>query len=318
MVTFLRLFGEYNVWFGPSAMCLVVHLSHLFFIAQNLPARYIGAKNKQAIEQFRNAGFDQQNGVALTHNNGRRGRGRGSRGGSRGGRSRGRGGRVPRGISSSSRVQFTDDNAVSYEELPRKYARRGRGASARGRGRGRGRGLRTVRPRQPPEPGSRSIPKGNLSGRFSMLSKANPSTAVHSPESSGAEEWTLEKREYVRDEDNTSVSQSDGSEANEENGDPMNEEYDEQLPDYSRDNYGTSSLPMMDDCSEDNDDDDTEGDEVGEEDGDDYEAEDPIGEDAEDIEMSEDDEIDDDDGEGDVNNADEDELGTSYSSEYSD
>jgi hypothetical protein len=307
-----------NIIFGLTHLpCAMLCNCLILFFMQKLPRRYTAAKNKQAIEQFGTAGFDRQDGGMITHNNGRRGRGWGRRGGSRGGRSRSRGGRVPRGISSSSRIQFTGDNSVSYEEMPQNYAWRGRGSRGRGRGRerGRGRGRRTVRPRQaPPEPGSRSIPKANLLGSFSMLSKSNLSTAVHSPESSGAEEWTLEKRGYVKDDDNTSVSQSDGSEENEENGDPMNEEYDEQFPDYSRDNYGTRSLKMMDDGSEDNDE-DAEGDEVGEEDGEGYEVEDPIGEDDDDIEMGEDDEIR--DGEGNVNNADEDEGGTSYSSEYS-
>jgi len=69
-----------------------------------------------------------------------------------------------------------------------------------------------------------------------MLSKANRSGTVHSPESSGAGEWALERREYVEDDDNNSVSQSDESEEN-ENGVPMIEEYDEQqIPSYRRDN----------------------------------------------------------------------------------
>jgi len=64
-----------------------------------------------------------------------------------------------------------------------------------------------------------------------MLSKANRSGTVHSPGSSGAEEWALERREYVEDDDNNSVSQSDESEEN-ENGVPMIEEYDEQQIPY--------------------------------------------------------------------------------------
>ncbi|KAL6610783.1 hypothetical protein ACP70R_040752 [Stipagrostis hirtigluma subsp. patula] len=276
------------------------------------PPRYTAVKNKQEIEQFGNIGFDQEDGGLLTHSNGRRGRGRGSRGGSRGGRSRSRGGKVPRGIGSSSRIQFRDDNAVSHEKVVRNHARGGR---SRGRGRGRGRGLRTVRPRQPSEIGARSIPKANLLGSFSMLSNANPRTTVHSPQSSGAEEWTMERRAYAEDDDNNSVSQSDDSEENDE---PMNEEYDEQLHDYSR---ASNPLQMMDDGPEDNDE-DVEGEEDAEEDGEDYEAEHATGDEDDDIEMGEDDEIHDDDDEdgggGGVENADEDEAGTSsYSSEYS-
>lgn len=274
---------------------------------QKLPPRYPSInKNKQEIEQL---GFDHQDGALLTNSNGRRGRGRGGRGGGRGGRSRGRGGRIPRGIGSSSRIQFRDDNSVPYGRAPRKNARGGRN-------RGRGRGLRTVRPRQSSELSARSIPKANLLGSFSMLSKANHTGAMHSPESSGAEEWALERREYVKDDDDNSVSQSDESE--EENGEPMNEEYDEQISVYPRDNSESSPVQMMDDASDDNDE-DAEGDE-GEEDGEDYEAEDPAGDEDDDVEVGGGDDIqddDDDDGDG-AANADEDEGDTSsYSSEYS-
>ena len=210
-----------------------------FCSVQNRPPRYPAIRNKQEIQHFGAIGFDQQDGMLLANSNGRRGRGRGSRGGGRGGRSRSHGGKVPRGISSSSRFQLRGDNNISYEKGPRKIAKntRGRGRGCcRGRGRGRGRGLRTVRPRQPSELGTRSIPKANLLGSFSMLSKTNRSGTVHSPESSGAEEWALERREYVEDDDNNSVSQSDESEEN-ENGVPMIEEYDEQqIPSYRRDN----------------------------------------------------------------------------------
>jgi len=93
-----------------------------------------------------------------------------------------------------------------------------------------------------------------------MLSKANRSGTVHSLESSSAEGWALERREYVEDDDNNSVSQSDESEEN-ENGVPMIEEYDEQqIPGYRKDNSESSPLQMMDDGSEDNDA-DAEGDE---------------------------------------------------------
>lgn len=149
-----------------------------------------------------------------------------------------------------------------------------------------------------------------------MLSNARP-TVVHSPQSSGAEEWGLDRRAYAEDDENNSVSQSDESEGDEENGEPMNEDYDEQLPDYPRDNSGSSPPQMMDSESEDND----EYDE-GEEDGADYDAEQPMDEDNDDAEMSGDDELgddDDDDGggsQGGEGNADDDE-GTSYSSEYS-
>ncbi|XP_062180404.1 homeobox-DDT domain protein RLT2-like [Phragmites australis] len=281
---------------------------------KKLLPRYTAVKNRQEIDQFGAISFDQQDGVLPTHSNGRRGRGRGSRGGSRGGRSRSRGGKVPRGVGSSSRIQFRDNNSVSYDKVPRKNAPRGRG-----RNRGRGRGLRTVRPRQTSELGARSIPKANLLGSFSMLSKANHTSTVHSPESSGAEEWALERRGYVKDDGNTSVSQSDESEENEKNGEPMNQEYDEQLPDYPRGNPGSSPLQMMNDGSED--DEDAEGDEEGEEDGESYEVEHPVGDEDDDVEMGEDDEVrddDDDDGGDGVENADEDEGGTSsYSSEYS-
>lgn len=281
---------------------------------QKLPLRYPSInKNKQEIEQFIPIGFDQQDGTLLTNSNGRRGRGRGgrggrgSRGGSRGGRSRGGGGRVPRGIGSSSRIQFRDDNSVPYGRAPRKNVRGGRT-----RGRGRGRGLRTVRPRQPSEFSATSIPKLNLLGSFSMLSKANHTGNMHSPESLGAEEWVLERREYVKDDDDNLVSRYDESE--EENGEPMNEEYDEQISGYPRDNSEFSPIQMMGDVSHDE---DAEGDE-GEEDGEDYETEDPAGDEDDDVEMDWDDDIrDNDDGNG-AANADEDEGGTSsYSSEYS-
>ncbi|CAD6271220.1 unnamed protein product [Miscanthus lutarioriparius] len=253
---------------------------------------------------------DFMDGALLTNSNGRRGRGRGGRGGSRGGRSRGRGGRIPRGIGSSSRIQSRDDNSVPYGRAPRKNARGGRN-------RGRGCGPRTVRPRQPSELSARSIPKANLLGSFSMLSKANHTGTMHSPESSGAEEWALERREYVKDDDDNSVSQSDESE--EENGEPMNEEYDEQISVYPRDNSESSPVQMMDDASDDNDE-DAEGDE-GEDDGEDYEAENPAGDEDDDVEMGGDDDIrddDDDDGGDGAANADEDEGDTSsYSSEYS-
>ncbi|KAL6848942.1 hypothetical protein ACP4OV_021525 [Aristida adscensionis] len=276
-----------------------------------LPPRYTAIKNKQEIEQLGTIGFNQQDGVLLTHSNGRRGRGRGSRGGSRGGRSRSRGGKVPRGIGSSSRIQFRNDNTPSYDKVSRKYARGGRG-------RGRGRGLRTVRPRQPSELGTRSIPKANLLGSFSMLSNANPTTTVHSPQSSGAEEWAMERRRaYVEEDDNNSV--SDESDESEENGEPMNEDYDEQPHDYSRDNSASRPLQMMDDGAEDNDD-ESEGEEDAEEDGDDYEAEHAIDDEDDDAEMGEDDEIhddDDEDGGGGAENANEDGGTSSYSSEYS-
>ncbi|AQK92148.1 Putative homeodomain-like transcription factor superfamily protein [Zea mays] len=246
-----------------------------------LPPRYPSMnKGKQEIEQFRPIGFDQQDGTLLPNSNGRRGRGRGGRGGSRGGRSRGHGGRVPRGIGSSSRIQFRDDNSMLYGRAPRKNARGGRG-----RGRGRGRGLRTVRPRQPSELSARSIPKANLLGSFSMLSKTNHTGTTHSPESSGAEEWAFERREYVKDDENNLVSQSDESE---ENVEPMNEEYGEHISGYPRDNSDSRPVQMMGDGSDDNDE-DAEGDE-GEEDGEDYEAEDP-GDEDDDVEMDGDDDV---------------------------
>uniref|UniRef100_A0A804QKX7 Uncharacterized protein n=1 Tax=Zea mays TaxID=4577 RepID=A0A804QKX7_MAIZE len=278
-----------------------------------LPPRYPSMnKGKQEIEQFRPIGFDQQDGTLLPNSNGRR--------------SRGHGGRVPRGIGSSSRIQFRDDNSMLYGRAPRKNARGGRG-----RGRGRGRGLRTVRPRQPSELSARSIPKANLLGSFSMLSKTNHTGTTHSPESSGAEEWAFERREYVKDDENNLVSQSDESE---ENVEPMNEEYGEHISGYPRDNSDSRPVQMMGDGSDDNDE-DAEGDE-GEEDGEDYEAEDPGDEDDDvemdgddDVEVDEDDDIemdgdddieddDDDDGGDGAANGDEDGGGTSsYSSEYS-
>ncbi|BAF18235.2 Os05g0562400 [Oryza sativa Japonica Group] len=279
-----------------------------------LPPRYTPAKTKQETEPM-GTGFDRQE-TWLTPSNGRGGRGgrgRGSRGGSRGGRSRSRGGKVPRGISSSPKIEFRgySASAVSSEKAPRKYARRGRN-------RGRGRGLRTVRPRQPSDIGARSIPKPNLLGSFSMLRNAKHTTAMESPQSSGAEEWGLERRpSYVKDDEDNSASQSE--ESSEENSEPMNEEYDELLPDYSRDNSGSSPLQMMDDGSDDNEE-DAEGDEDGEEDGEDYDAEQHVDEDNDDAEMGEDDVEDNDDGDGGgggAENGDEDEDGTSYSSEYS-
>ncbi|KAL5232410.1 hypothetical protein ABZP36_031186 [Zizania latifolia] len=270
------------------------------------PPRYTPAKAKQETERQGTSGFDRHE-LSLTPSNGRRGRGRGGRGGSRGGRSRSRGGKVPRGIGSSPKIAFRGNSAVSYEKAPRKYARGG------GRNRGRGRGLRTVRPRQPSDIGARSIPKENLLGSFSMLSNAKPRTTVESPQSSGAEEWGLERRPYVKDDGNSSASQSDGS--SEQNSEPMNEEYDEQLPDYRRDNSGSSPHQMLDDGSDDNDE-DAQGDE-GEDVGEDYDAQHHVDEENDDSEMGEDDDEDNDDGGGGAENADDDEDGTSYSSEYS-
>jgi hypothetical protein len=146
-----------------------------------------------------------------------------------------------------------------------------------------------------------------------MLSNSKPTT-VHSPQSSGAEEWGLERRAYVEDDENNSISQSDESEGNEENDEPMNEDSDEELPEYSRDNSGSSPHQVMDDESEDN----GYENEEAEEDGVDYEH--PVDEGDDDTEMSGD-ELDDDDddggGQGGVGNINEDEDGSSYSSEYS-
>ncbi|KAK3165036.1 hypothetical protein QOZ80_1AG0028110 [Eleusine coracana subsp. coracana] len=272
-----------------------------------LPSRYTVAKSTQATSPLEPTGFDLYDGRWLP-GSGRRGRGRGSRGG-RGGRGRSRGGRIPRGISSSSRIEFKDDN-VANEKVPRKNARRGR---TRGRGRGRGRGRRTVRPRQPFEGRARSIPKSNLLGSFSMLSSSKPST-VESPRSSGADEWGLETRiPYTEGDENSSGSQSDQSEDNEETGQPMNEEYEEQLPNYSV-GYSDVSRPHGMMPAMDHDTDEEDEDAEGDGDGDDYVEED-------DVEMDDDDEIvddgDDDGGDGMEMNADEDEGATSYSSDYS-
>ena len=112
---------------------------------------------------------------------------------------------------------------------------------------------------------------------------------MHSPQSSGVEEWALERRECVKDDDNNLVSQTDESE--EENGEPVNEEYDEQISVYPRDNFESSPVQMMDDAS-DNNDGNAEGDE-GEEDGEDYEVEDPGGggDDDDDVDMGGEDDI---------------------------
>ncbi|GJM93616.1 hypothetical protein PR202_ga10185 [Eleusine coracana subsp. coracana] len=272
-----------------------------------LPSRYTVAKSTQATSPLEPTGFDLYDGRWLPGSS-RRGRGRGSRGG-RGGRGRSRGGRIPRGISSSSKIEFKDDN-VANEKVPRKNARRGR---TRGRGRGRGRGRRTVRPRQPFEGRARSIPKSNLLGSFSMLSSSKPST-VESPRSSGADEWGLETRiPYTEGDENSSGSQSDQSEDNEETGQPMNEEYEEQLPNYSV-GYSDVSRPHGMMPAMDHDTDEEDEDAEGDGDGDDYVEED-------DVEMDDDDEIvddgDDDGGDGMEMNADEDEGATSYSSDYS-
>ncbi|CAM0882055.1 unnamed protein product [Alopecurus aequalis] len=312
-----------------------------------LPSRYSVVKKTQDIEPLEPAGFDLYDARWPT-SSGRRGRGRGSRGGSRGGRGRSRGGRVPRGTSSSSRIEFTDDNAAYEEKAPRKNARRGRG-----RGRGRRRGRRTVRPRQPSAEGrGRSIPKANLLGSFSMLSNVKPLAVEESPRSSGAEEWGLEsQRPYIEGDDNSSGSQSDQSEDNEENGQAMDEEYGEQAPDYSR-AYSGGSRPhgMMDDETEE-DDEDAEGDAESDDDDaeeddlnhaapdvdDEMDEDDDVGDDGDDggdgvegnhaapdvdDEMDEDEDDDvgddgDDGGDGVEGNADEDEGATSYSSEYS-
>ncbi|KAF0917404.1 hypothetical protein E2562_017855 [Oryza meyeriana var. granulata] len=271
------------------------------------PSRFVAVKNTQELEPLEPTGFDLYDGRWVV-GSGRRGRGRGSRGGSRGGRGRSRGGRVPRGISSSSRIGFKDENEAS-----RKSTRRGRT-----RGRGRRRGRRTVRPRQPSEGRGRSIPKENLLGSFSMLSNAKPATVEESPRSSGADEWGLEnRRPYIEGDENSSGSQLDQSEDNEENGQPMDEEYDEQVPDYSR-CYSGGSRPhgMIDDDESEEEDEDAEGDDDDGEEDDMDRAVDDV-----DAEMDEDDDIGDDGedgGDGVEANADEDEGASSYSSEYSD
>uniref|UniRef100_A0A0E0C5V6 Homeobox domain-containing protein n=1 Tax=Oryza meridionalis TaxID=40149 RepID=A0A0E0C5V6_9ORYZ len=270
------------------------------------PSRFVAVKNAQELDPLETTGLDRFDGRWAT-GSGRRGRGRGSRGGSRGGRGRSRGGRVPRGINNSSTVGFKDENEAS-----RKNTRRGRT-----RGRGRGRGRRTVRSRQPSEGKGRSIPKENLLGSFSMLSNAKAATVEESPRSSGADEWGLEnRRPYIDGDENSSGSQLDQSEDNEENGQPMDEEYDEQVPDYSR-GYSGGSRPhgMIDDDVSEEEDEDAEGDDDGEEDDADRAVDDV------DAEMDEDDDIGDDGedgGDGVEANADEDEGGSSYSSEYSD
>jgi hypothetical protein len=238
---------------------------------------------------------------------GRRGRGRGSRGGSRGGRGRSRGGRIPRGVSSSSRIEFKDGIAASGR-APRKNARRGRG-------RGRGRGRRTVRPRQPSVGRGRSIPKENLMGSFSMLTSSKAADIEESPRSSGADEWGLETRmTYTERDENSSGSRY---EDNEENGQPMDEDYEEQVPDYSIDySSGSRHHEMMSmDHETDEEDEDAEGDENVEEDDADHAVDDA------DVEMDEgDDEIGDDGEDGGVGGEmtpDEDPDATSYSSDYS-
>ncbi|CAO2183310.1 unnamed protein product [Urochloa humidicola] len=277
------------------------------------PSRYTVAKSKQETTPLEPTGSDLYDGRWLP-GSGRRGRGRGSRGGSRGGRGRSRGGRVPRGVSSSSRIEFKDESVAS-DKAPRKNTRRGRA-----RGRGRGRGRRTVRPRQPSEGRARSIPKANLLGSFSMLSSSKPATIEESPQSSGAEEWGLETRTpYTEGDENSSGSQS---EDNEQNGLPMDEDYEEQVPDYSI-GYSGGSRPhrmSMMDHESDEEDEDAEGDGEGDENAEEDDADDAV--DDADAEMDEDDEIGDDGdgedgGDGGEMNVDEDEDATSYSSDYS-
>ncbi|XP_062206469.1 homeobox-DDT domain protein RLT2-like isoform X2 [Phragmites australis] len=283
-----------------------------------LPSRYTVAKSTQETAPLEPIGFDLYDGRWLP-SSGRRGRGRGSRGGSRGGRGRSRGGRVPRGISSSSRIEFKDDN-VAYEKAPRKNTRRGR---TRGRG-GRGRGRRTVRSRQPSEGRARSIPKANLLGSFSMLSSSKPTAVEESPQSSGADEWGLDnRRPYISGDENSSGSRSDRSEDNEENGQPMDEEYEEQIPDYSIGYSGGSTphgmMSTMDHETDEEDEDaegDGEGDEYVEEDDADHAVDDVDGEMDDDDEMADDGDGED-GGDGVEMNADEDEGATSYSSDYS-
>lgn len=301
----------------PSICDPINHLPYRLYdyvtsLLQKFPPRYTVAKSKQETTPLEPpTGSDLYGGGRWLPGSGRRGRGRGSRGGSRGGRGRSRGGRVPRGVGSSSRVEFKDDGVAS-DKAPRKNARRGRA-----RGRGRGRGRRTVRSRQPSEGRARSIPKANLLGSFSMLSSSKPATAEESPRSSGADEWGLETRvPYTEGDENSSGSQS---EDNEETGQPMDDDYEEQVPDYSV-GYASGSRPhgmmsMMDHESDDEDE-DAEGDENVDEDDADHAVDDA------DIEMDEDDEIGDDGdgddgGDGGEMNVDEDEDATSYSSDYS-
>ncbi|KAF8675750.1 hypothetical protein HU200_047234 [Digitaria exilis] len=263
------------------------------------PSRYTVAKSKQETAPLEPTGSDMYDGRWLP-GSGRRGRGRGSRGGSRGGRGRSRGGRIPRGVSSSSRVEFKDDSVAS-DRVPRKNTRRGRA-----RGRGRGRGRRTIRPRQPSDR-ARSIPKANLLGSFSILSSSKPPAIEESPQSSGADEWGLETRmPFTEGDENSSGSQS------EDNGQPMDEDYEEQVPDYSV-GYSSGSRPhgMMSMMEHESDEEDED-------------AEDDAGHtvDDADVEMDEDDEIGDDGdgedgGDGGEMNVDEDEDATSYSSDYS-
>lgn len=302
-----------------AVMLRILQLDSAILYAQNqkmdrdgggfmkLPSRYTVANSKQETTALESAGRDLYDGRWLP-GSGRRGRGRGSRGGSRGGRGRSRGGRVPRGVSSSSRIEFKDDG-ITYDKVPRKNARRGRG-----RGRGRRRGRRTVRPRQPSEGRARSIPKANLLGSFSMLSSSKPATVEDSPRSSGADEWGLETRiPYTEGEgdENNSVSQSYQSEDNEENGQPMDEDYEGQVPDYSL-GYSVESRPHgMISTMDETDDEDEDAEDDG-----DHTVEDV------DAEMDEDDEIGDDGdgqdgGDGGEMIADEDEGATSYSSDYS-
>ncbi|AQK97182.1 Homeobox-DDT domain protein RLT1 [Zea mays] len=271
------------------------------------PSRYTVVKSKQETIPLEPTGMDLYDGRWLP-GSGRRGRGRGSRGGSRGGRGRSRGGRIPRGVSSSSRIEFKDGIAASGR-APRKNARRGRG-------RGRGRGRRTVRPRQPSVGRGRSIPKENLMGSFSMLTSSKAADIEESPRSSGADEWGLETRmTYTERDENSSGSRY---EDNEENGQPMDEDYEEQVPDYSID-YSSGSrhheMMSMMDHETDEEDEDAEGDENVEEDDADHAVDDA------DVEMDEgDDEIGDDGEDGGVGGEmtpDEDPDATSYSSDYS-
>ncbi|WOL14533.1 hypothetical protein Cni_G23313 [Canna indica] len=244
-------------------------------------------------------------GMWLDSGSGRRGRGRGNRG--RRGRGRWRGGRGLRGGTISSRSELRAENAGIFEKTTRKYTKRGRT-----RGRGHRRGLRTARPRQRSANRVSTVDKNSLLEGFTTAKCTMPARIEDSPESSGGEEWGISqiRKTYVEDEDNSH--NSVGSESD-ENGQASGEDYDDQAGYSARDDYGVEgrSTGLIDDETED-DGGDMEADEVGE---DDLDCD---GNDLDAYMDDDDDEIDADVGDEEGGNRDENDVATSFSSEFSD
>ncbi|PKA49656.1 hypothetical protein AXF42_Ash004197 [Apostasia shenzhenica] len=217
-----------------------------------LPSRFTIMKN---INKFEISGTLEQHdyqreGTWLDPGNRRRGRGRGSRGG-RVARGRGRGGRGSRATSLVPKSGFNEENSSIFGNARRQYNRRGR--TGRTRGRGRRFGRRSVRAR--PRSESRAEPpKATLFGGFCDVGTCGKEDSVEeSPTSVGCDDWGIEARTYVEDDDNSTGSQSD------ENGQAFgDDDYDDQALDYTTRYNEPRSMGLMDDDSEDEADGDAE------------------------------------------------------------